>query len=223
MIPPFVNKIAREIYNISPFRKYFFYRYHYMFSPQQLCYMVNSLNETGDVEGEILEIGCAEGRTTVFLNKHLQDIGSKKKYSCIDTFSGFTSEDIEHEATKRNKDKDILKVQFVANKKIWVDKTLAYNGIDDVKTYEADINKFDIGSMGIQKLSLCIIDVDLYKPCKSALEKVLPLMSKGGRIIVDDCMQNDTYDGAYEAYIEFIKKHGFSNNIILKKLGIIQL
>jgi len=215
-------KIVRELYHISPFRKYFFYRYHYMFSPSQMCFLISCVNQTKDVDGIYFEIGCAEGRTTVFLNKHMQDKGIKKKYICLDTFSGFTNEDMDFEHSKREKDKDVLKIQFVANKKKWVDSTLKMNNINDVETIESDINTFELSDSKFNKIAMCLLDVDLYKPVLSALNKVYDRMQKGGIIIVDDCKQDKYYDGALQAYMEFCKSKSIEPNIVEEKLGIIK-
>lgn len=71
-----------------------FYRYDYMFRPRELALLVSSLTETHGQPGPILEIGCAAGHTTVYLNKHLDDLADLRDYVCLDTFAGFTDADI---------------------------------------------------------------------------------------------------------------------------------
>jgi SAM-dependent methyltransferase len=193
-----------------------------MFSPQQLFFICQSIEKSKDIEGSILEIGCAEGRTTVFAKKYMKTAGIEKEYICVDTFGGFTAEDIEFEKEQRNKNKQVLKTQFVANKKKWVEATLKYNGFDDVKLYEADINKFDLEKNNINRIALCLIDVDLYLPALSALQKVYDKVPKGGIIIVDDCRQDEYYDGALQAYQEFVKSKNLPEKIVHEKLGIIE-
>ena len=74
-----------------------------MFTPAQLAFLVRCLDETEGVPGTIVEIGCATGRTTVFLNKHLDEVHSSRGYVCIDTFSGFTEDDVSFETSQRGK------------------------------------------------------------------------------------------------------------------------
>jgi len=214
-------RIIRELYHLSPLRKYFFYRYNYMFSPQQLFLFCDSIKKTSELNGSIVEIGCAEGRSTVFVQKYMQSENIEKRYICIDTFSGFTKEDVNYEDKLRNKNKKVLKTQFVANKRKWVDATLKYNGINNVELYEADINTFNFDDHKIDKISLCLVDVDLYLPVLSALNKIFDRMEKGGIIIVDDCRQDEYYDGALQAYNEFIESKNIKSNIVLEKLGLI--
>ena len=206
------------------FKRHFLHTYPYNFFPAQLTFFCDSLDKTQNLPGSIVEIGCALGQTTVFLNIHMHFRGMEKPYVCIDTFSGFTQEDISYEVVNRSKDQSILKEAFTINNKKWFEETLRSNkryGTDRVKVFQADINKFDFKE--IPQISFCLIDVDLYQPVKAALGRAYPLTTKGGIIIVDDCKQNQVYDGAYRAYIEFIQAHNLPEKIILDKLGIIEV
>jgi hypothetical protein len=46
-------------------------------------------------------------------------------------------------------------------------------------------------------------------------------MEKGGIIIIDDCRQDKYYDGALQAYEEFVKIKNLPKKIELEKLGVI--
>jgi hypothetical protein len=120
----------------------------------------------------------------------------------------------------RGKEEDKLD-GFRVNHKKWFDETIKSNGINRVKSFQADVSEFDFKETKL--ISFCLIDVDLYIPIKAALDKVYPLMAKGGIIVVDDCKQNNLFDGAYKAYIEFIETHQLPKKIILDKLGIIEI
>jgi O-methyltransferase len=52
-------------------RELFNYRYRFMFSPSQLAFLCEQITNTAEVPGSILEVGCAFGATTVFLNLDL--------------------------------------------------------------------------------------------------------------------------------------------------------
>ncbi len=66
--------------SLTPLRKYLYYRYDFSFSPNQLCFLVSCLNRTACVEGRVVEIGCAYGHTTVFLEKHLTTTDDIREY-----------------------------------------------------------------------------------------------------------------------------------------------
>ncbi len=59
--------------------------YAYMFTPAQLCFLVHCLDETKHLQGPVVEVGCARGQTTLYLNLHLASLESPKPYICIDT------------------------------------------------------------------------------------------------------------------------------------------
>lgn len=211
-------KALKEIMLLSPFGKFFFYRYQFNFSPAELCFLCKCIDDTKRVPGAIVEIGCAQGNTTVFLNRHMDFCKIEKEYLAIDTFSGFTRGDVAYEVEQRaKKRKDIS--GFEMNKKKWFDLTMRRNNISRVKSVQAAVNNFGFDTLG--EISFCLIDVDLYLPVKSALNGVYKAMNKGGIIVVDDCTPNTRWDGALEAYEEFTSSHSLKQNIILNGLGII--
>jgi O-methyltransferase len=197
-----------------------FYRYDYMFRPHELAFLVSGLTQTHGLAGPIVEIGCAAGHTTVFLNKHLDELADARKYICIDTFAGFTEEDISVE-NARGKDPNLYAFLFRAYRKRWFDRTIANNKINRVLSIEADANSFDFGPL--QKISFCLIDVDLKRPVVRSLEQVHPRMAPGGMIVVDDCAPNDKFDGALAGYLEFVRQFGLPVDIREGKLGVIEL
>lgn len=220
MIKHKLIKLIKEIQYISPLRRYFFPRYVYNFSPPQLCFICQCLEETKDIPGNIAEIGCADGATTVFLNKYLDAQGIEKKYFAIDTFSGFSKEDIQFEVSEREKKRGLF-TGFKANKIKWFDGTMKLNNINRVESIRADVNKFNLCSLGA--LSFCLLDIDLYRPTKKSLGQLYNIMSKDGIIIVDDCNPNQIrWDGADQAYNEFMKGIGQPTRVEHGKLGIIK-
>jgi hypothetical protein len=166
-----------------------------------------------------VEVGCALGHTTVFLNKHLDFLGVEKPYYAIDTFSGFTEADVGFEVRNRAKQKDHYK-GYSINKKKWVDATLAANSITRVVTIEADVNQYNFSPLG--EISFALIDVDLYQPVQAALKGIFPLLAPGGLIVVDDCAANNRYDGSLQAYQEFVAGRSLPAEVVLGRLGLIR-
>lgn len=204
----------------SPLGKYLYYRYDYSFSPSQLCFLVRCLDETSDVEGSVVEIGCAYGHTTVFLDKHLENREDVRDYFCIDTFAGFTEEDAAFEHRARGKSSISYERSYADASLKAFRRTLANNGVTRVKPVQADIKAYDLGSLG--KISFCLIDVDLYLPVKKALEKVVGLMGTGGIIVVDDCQEHTMWDGALQAYQEFTADRSITPDIVEGQFGLIR-
>jgi hypothetical protein len=53
------------------------------------------------------------------------------------------------------------------------------------------------------------------------LPKVFDALVDGGAILVDDVLDGSTYDGAYQAYMEFCAVRGITPRIIGNKCGVI--
>jgi len=215
----FVTNLKGEIRFLPALRKHYYPKYSYNFTAPQLCFLCQSLGETKSVAGTILEIGCARGETTIFLNNYMKNSGIDKRYYAIDTFSGFVKEDIEYEQKNRGKGNSYR--SFRKNKKKWFDGTLQQNGINDVISVEADINTYDLSCH--YPISFALLDVDLYRPMKKGLPKIYQGLASGGIIIVDDCDENDDrWDGSDQAYKEFMEELGQPIEIVFGKLGVIR-
>jgi hypothetical protein len=164
-------------------------------------------------------MGVARGMTTVFLNTHLDAIGDRRKYLAIDTFAGFTAEDIEFEVAHRGKTRDAY-WGFAYNDEKVFRKNMARLGFDRVEVLKLDVNclkKEDLGSV-----SVAILDVDLYRPTLHALEVTYEVLEDGGYIFVDDVSQGTAYDGAGQAYLEFTERIGLQRTQIGGKCGLIR-
>jgi predicted O-methyltransferase YrrM len=216
------RKIIKEILYLAPVpaRRFFFPGFDLQMSPPQLCYLCNCLQITKDVPGIILEIGCAYGATTLFLNRYLDAVGIDKDYVVIDTFSGFIQEDLDYEINQRGKQKNLYTGKYAANKKKWFDGTMQIHGIHRVHSIQTDANLFDYSSLG--KISFCLIDVDLYRPVKRSLSQIYPILSIGGIIVVDDCDPKIVpWDGSDQAYKEWCKETGNPVDVVCGKLGLV--
>ncbi len=205
-------------YRFRIFDRTLFNNYPFMHEPHQLKYLMDCLDRIRGVNGICLEIGCAYGASTIFLNKYLAESNCAREYVAIDTFSGFVASDVTHEIENRNKTEKIASI-FNANQRKWVERSLEIAGIQGVKLEQHDCAKFDYTMLGT--IAFCLIDVDLYKPVLAALDRVYPLLEDGGIIVVDDCQQHEMWDGALEAYSEFVEKHGLPHQIEAGKYGVI--
>lgn len=193
--------------------------YQYMFDPEQLRFLMDIVTETASIPGSYVEAGCAHGATTAMLRKWMVCKGIKKPYYAIDTFRGFRPEHVEHEIKSRRKPRNI-RYPFSSNKKEWFDCSMKVSGVNDVVSIEADVARFEFSSIG--PISFCLLDVDLYIPMAAALPSIYDACSPGATIVCDDCEPNSLYDGALQAYEEFVKSRHLQKSIVLGKLGIIR-
>jgi O-methyltransferase len=193
--------------------------YPYMFTPKQLVFLTECIKSVAKVPGCFIEVGCAYGATTVFLNKFMNDEEIKRDYYAIDTFSGFVNEHVEYEIKNRGKPSNIRN-KFTENKKAWFDTSIILQRLKRVKSIESDATKFDF--LAIAPVAFCLLDVDLYKPIKDVLPKICAVMSPGGIIVIDDCQPHELWDGALQAYEEFVQENGHPKEIVAEKLGIVR-
>jgi O-methyltransferase len=108
--------------------------YDYMFRPRDLALLVKLLAETNGLPVTIFEIGCAAGHTTVFLNKHLDDLGDARRYVCLDPFAGSIRADI-HVEVQRGHQTSQYEYVFRAYRKAWFDQTMKNNNISRVTSH----------------------------------------------------------------------------------------
>jgi O-methyltransferase len=188
-----------------------------MFFPAQLGFLCQQVTNTAEVPGSILEVGAARGATTVFLNRHIDDLGLDVDYYAVDTFSGFTDDDIRDEHARGRLYP--YNTTFHANSKAWFDRTMRRNGIGRVTSFCADAATFDYTK--IAPFRFVLIDVDLYRPVLATLKAIYDLVSSGGTIVIDGCEQGGEWAGAYKAFIEFTKANGIDAVIEYGKLGMI--
>ena len=213
-------RALKELQMNSPLRRRCVPTYQLAFGPSQLQFMCQCIDATRYVEGRIAEIGCDDGRTTVYLCAYLFDTKSEKRYIALDTFVGFAPEDVEFEKMHRGK-RVGFEYLFRHNKKKWYDFTMQVNNISRVESIQADVNTYDLTSLA--PLSFVLLDVDLYRPMKKALPELYRALSPGGIMIADDCDPNNSWwDGAYYAYMEFMGSIGQPPEIVLEKLGVIR-
>lgn len=194
-------------------------RYPYNVEPIQLATLVMELERVKALNGNVVEIGVARGMTTRFMAQHIanQNLGNSLKYYAIDTFESFTDDDLKYEVEKRGKSLFELKGFDYNDYEIWQNN---FSAFPFVKAIKSDCATYDYSQ--IKPLKLTFLDVDLYLPTKNALPKIYDATISGGVILIDDVLNNTTYDGAYQAYMEFCDEYNLPKKVIGNKCGFIQ-
>jgi len=191
-----------------------------MYPPSQILELTKQLLSV-ESAGVVVEVGCHQGWTTCFLVEALMEQGVHRDYVCIDTFTGFTREDVEFEYKERGKPLGLYDDNFLISDPDWLKASLARFGYGNVSVHKADAKTFDYHKLG--RIAFALVDLDLYNPVRVSLERIIPHMAPGGIVIVDDCdAMNDRWDGALHAYCEFCKDHNIKQEIACGKLGIIR-
>jgi O-methyltransferase len=202
---PFLNWLSRP-------------RYSYNLSPAQLALLVDAIDRTSHLSGAILEVGVARGLSTIFLKTHMAELGDCRQYICVDTFSGFTDEDVDFERQSRGKTGDGFK-SFAYNDVEVFRRNMEHSGFTDIKIIQKDCGFLSVDDIG--PVSVAILDVDLYLPTKRAIGTIYDAMQPGGVLMVDDVKFGMAYDGAASAYFEFCKCRGIKPNVFADKAGML--
>jgi hypothetical protein len=97
------------------------------------------VDRTDPLADSNVEVGCGFGATTVFLDCHLRDIGSDKRYYALDTFGGFAPEDV---AVGRGRGRGWDYLDFRNNSKASFELTMELNRVRRVAAIKADAKNF---------------------------------------------------------------------------------
>lgn len=194
-------------------------RYPYWVTPGTLAQMVQLINQPSTRSGAVVEVGVARGITSVFLLEHLRTTEDPRPLIMIDTFSGFTEEDVHHEVRQRGRRKqDLSDFSYGSAKAVAGD--LDRLGYQNHQIIVEDCTVIDWSTIG--PIAALLLDVDLYRPTKIVLERAWPHLLPGGGFVVDDCVTPHWADGSMEAYLEFIKAYGLPFTRVGGKAAMVQ-
>jgi O-methyltransferase len=136
-------------------------------------------------EGAICEFGLFNGYTFSLL---IDLFGKNVKYCGYDSFEGLSQPVIEDNLSYYGCIQGNMKrpIDVVTN------HLQIFNNISeyDVNLYKGWVS--DTVPINLpEKIAFAHVDVDLYEPTNHILENIIPRMSKGGIIIIDDYMDNN--------------------------------
>jgi len=166
-----------------------------------------AVDVTKGIEGDWVEIGVFEGDSLFTAARSIEMMSNlyknfpKKKVWGLDTFHGFdydeskTTSDVIWQGTHIVNEPEVqLNVIKRKLRDVDVDVRLSINNIlaDELPAE-------------IKKISVAVIDVDLYEATVAAIEKVAPLIAIGGIIICEDAASTPQLYGSYVAMMEFLE------------------
>ena len=161
---------------------------------KRYLFLADLLRRVEDVPGDIAEFGCWKGATTSFFAKVLSQ--TNKRVHAFDSFEGFDAQVTAEKELRSNYKGSLQTLQTM----------LDVNGLTGaVEFHVGDICKtvqeFDA------RLSLVMIDCDVYEPCIAALLRTHNLLSRGGLIVFDE-WNDPAWPGETQAANEFLKMVG---------------
>jgi hypothetical protein len=170
----------------------------------RLAIYLKALVDRAHMTGDVAEIGCNLGGTSILGNRALKVSGWRGNYICYDTFGGFAKDQFDadqEKGTTSNK-----RFDFAANSDALVRKIFKFHKSEDIKTVKGDIAK--ISDERLSPIYIAgLIDVDLSIPTYEGLKRLYPRLAKGGIIYIDDCPEGDNWK-ARAGYQQFVQEFG---------------
>jgi hypothetical protein len=151
-------------------------------------YILNAINQTKQIEGDICEFGVAQGSTSALMANEISN--TNRKIWLFDSFEGLPKPSQEDELIH-----DIFNLGSIeayhgqmSNKRELVEAKL--NAIDfpenRIEIVPGFIEETIVGKHLPKKVSFAYVDFDFYEPIKIALEYLDKCMDSGAIIVVDD-------------------------------------
>lgn len=170
-------------------------------------YILNAINKTRLIVGDVCEFGVAQGFTTALLGYNIMH--SDKKIWLFDSFKGLplpSSKDKLIDDIFNLKSMDAYQGTMSHNQDLVLNNLLQVNFPSEricliPGFIEDSIKKFDFP----KQVSFAYVDFDFYNPIKVALQYLHNALSHGGIIIVDD--YGFFSEGAKTAVDEFLQAY----------------
>ncbi len=168
-----------------------------------------------DVVGDVVELGCYSGTTSLFIQRTLQENADARTFHVYDSFDGLPP--------KVSQDMSPAGEQFVAGElhaskqqliKHFKHANLSLPVIH--KCWFEELTSVDMPNT----ISFAFLDGDFYTSIKSSLAVITPHLTSGAVIIVDD-YQSEALPGARRAVDEWTKQHKLESRLE-QSLAIIQ-
>lgn len=156
---------------------------------------------TKQIDGDYVEIGVFKGGSAFTALNYHKKIGVNRRAWLFDTFDGFNYEEARQSSDAIWRDTHSLFGADETMKRIA--KVLDETGAE-FRLIKANICDHQLPGE-ITKIAVANIDVDLYEATKAALEKVAPLVVRGGIIICEDPTSTPGLYGACVAMHAFLK------------------
>jgi O-methyltransferase len=182
----------------------------------QLHIILNELSRIVEkrLDGAVVEFGCYIGTTSLFISRVLHEHSDDREFHVYDSFEGLPS--------KAPEDASPVGEQFVAgelsvSKKQFIHEFQKANLKLPVihKAWFNDLTAKDVP----ETIAFAFLDGDFYDSMHDSLRLVLPRMTKGGVIVIDDYAR-EALPGVAKAVHEALPNQTIKT---AHNLGIIQL
>lgn len=173
------------------------------FSEIELAILLRELGQVlvTNVDGDVVELGCYKGLTSIEIAKALKLAGSTKKLYLYDSFAGLPE--------KTKADSSPAGGQFAAGElsatKDEVLRLFKKANLKPAKIKKAWFSDLKSADMP-EHIAFAFLDGDFYESIKTSLDLIWPRLRSGSVVVVDD-YQNEALPGVQKAVDEWLKHH----------------
>lgn len=187
-----------------------------MVTHNQLNHILNNLNIIleDNIQGDIVELGCNVGTTSIFIRKLLDKYSSSKEFSVYDSFEGLPPKQIEDETN--------LEKQYNEGSC----KTSLETFLDNFNNHKLEEPTINVGwfkeipdEKYPDKIAFAFFDGDFYSSILDSFEKIYPKLSVGARVVIHDYGW-DPLPGVKKACDDFLKDKPEGIEQLLVGLGL---
>lgn len=157
-----------------------------------------------NVTGGVVELGCYEGTTSLFIQRLLQASNSDKQFHAYDSFAGLPEKSPKDHSAAGEQFK---KGELLASKQKFI-KHFKQAGLPLPKIHKAwfsDLAKTDVP----EKICFAFLDGDFYESVRDSLKLIENNLQPGAVVIVDD-YQSEALPGASKAVHEWLQYRDYS-------------
>jgi O-methyltransferase len=172
-------------------------------SREELQRILDLFEETlmHDIEGDVVELGCYVGTTTLFLQRLLLTYKSHKELHAYDSFAGLPPKTAE-DASPAGEQFKAGELKAPRNEFVRHFRQAGLPLPIMHKAWFSDLKPPDMP----QKISFAFLDGDFYGSIHDSLKLVWPNLASGAIVIVDD-YQSEALPGAKRAVDEWLMTH----------------
>jgi O-methyltransferase len=171
--------------------------------------------EQGTV-GDIVEFGCYIGTTSLFVRRLLDQAGSDKVCHAYDSFEGLPPKSVQ-DASRAGE--QFTAGQLAASKKSFLQQFQKAGLKPPVvhKGWFSDLTASEVP----ERIAFAFLDGDFYESIRDSLQLVLPRLSSGATIVIDDYAR-EALPGTAKAVREFLPSELQTRLIVSHNLAIIR-
>ncbi len=172
-------------------------------SREELVKILSSLENVlrSNVDGDVVELGCYVGTTTLFLRRLLQQHGSDKVLHAYDSFAGLPPKTAQDASPVGEQ----FKVGELRAQKSEFIRHFKQAGLPLPVMHKAWFSDLTPDDMP-ERIAFAFLDGDFYNSIHDSLKLVWPRLAEGAVVVVDD-YQSEALPGAKRAVDEWLVTH----------------